>query len=195
MGTGTEDLIADLHTEASAQTTIKTYCDMEVQTYQIEVPFGALTPLQSTPMLDVVAPEPRPPSVESAIDSRPGTPSGGSRIPRMTVARRGSIASLASATQVATPATQPTRAESPARAAIRRSSSIRSLALKRAPSAKSSLKEVVPDVATPDVPVEKDTAAQSPPTNEAPVETTTEKLYSLARRFTRTNSVLAAWRP
>lgn len=42
MGTDTDDLPCHIHADAEVQTTIKTYADVETQTYEAELPPGAL---------------------------------------------------------------------------------------------------------------------------------------------------------
>lgn len=227
-GTDTDDLVAHHHTEMSTQTDIRSYATTEIQTEDLtvkrsyaaievqteiqvepEVPVEVLSlqsPLENTIMEDVLVSEPQPitPS-ENAIESRPSTPNG-TRIPRMTTARRGSIASNASSTRGRASEVKAPRDSSPIPSrvptAVRRSPSVRSLALKRSPSTKPSVDKSDPSVTSPPLPAPPAETpapkeAESQPLRDAspPPAPQSPSLYNVVKLVGRTNSWLSAWRP
>jgi len=210
------------YAEASVQTSPEgRYVDSGVQTHDPEVPPGALMPLpDKTPLLDLVPMEPRPISPTLTASSRSQSPS---RFPRMTIARKMSLASVASSTQMPLPPVAPQMEDSTlsdTTTAVRRSTSLRSLGLRRAfGSKKSSGATAAPTVAVSssvpplpmetastvklapaDVPVSVSVPVTSSPDQqpgEVPVpppnnRTASRKLFGVVKRFGKANNVVDA---
>jgi len=179
MQTDTVDLVEESHQETSTQTIIKTYSEAAVQVDEpVQVPEGALAPLSETPtdLVDVLPADLRPISPPSTIpESISGSPPGGSKIPRL-ASRRGSIASFRSSISTRTTSPVPDRAISPVKA-LKTSTSIRSLALRRASSAA---------VNKPALPASEEASAEKKKTSGG--------LFNAVKRIGRTDSTVKAWR-
>ncbi|KAG9001143.1 hypothetical protein FRB93_012225 [Tulasnella sp. JGI-2019a] len=205
MQTDTMDLVEDSHQEIGTQTIVKTYCNAAVQVDEPEVavPPGALSPLpESTDLVDVLPADLRPisPSATAtatgtAVDSRPGTPDSGSRLPRL-ISRRGSASSFQTQSTRASPilsAVARATSTSPVPLPIAsfqkptRASSIRSFALRRA-SSKASMKPKAPAEATEATPKEEEVT----PVVE---KKKNGRFFDAVKRIGRTDSVVKAWKP
>lgn len=155
MSTDTDDLPCHIHADAEVQTANKSYTDVGVQTYEVEVPPGALmllpekplkAPTQDFDLAQTVAPSNSPPTNSPPSNSPPTTSPPNeraesiksetrsrSRSPfrRMIPSRKGSMASI---TSQAEPEPKPKRSQSPATDTLKRLTSMRSLARGGAPS-------------------------------------------------------------
>ncbi|KAG9013749.1 hypothetical protein FRB90_005754 [Tulasnella sp. 427] len=151
MSTDTDDLPCHIHANAEVQTTSKTYADVEVQTYEAEVPAGALmllpekplkAPTQDFDLARTVSPPPPPAPAEPApverAESIRSESRSRSRSPfrRMIPSRKNSMASITSQNDTEP---KPKRAQSPATETLKRLASVRTLSRKGVPSRKGTI--------------------------------------------------------